>query len=173
VNVRRLILGGVLVSATLVLAPASSAEQSASSGVVASVADGDTISLTDGARVRLVQIDAPELGIGECYSRASRKALSSLLPVGARITLEVDARLDKIDRYGRLLRYVHRGPMNANVLMVKAGAAAPYFYGGDLGKYAPRLLADARKARSAKRGLWGACPGTVLDPFRAVDTGVE
>jgi endonuclease YncB( thermonuclease family) len=171
--VRRSALGGVLVSLTLVLAPASGAETSAPSGVVASVYDGDTISLTDGRRVRLVQIDTPELGTGECYSRAARNVLAGLLPVGTRVTLEADARLDSVDRYGRLLRYVHRGPLNANVLMVKAGAAAPYFYGGDLGKYALRLLADAQKARRAKRGLWGACPGTVLDPLRAIDTGIS
>jgi micrococcal nuclease len=147
----------VLVSFTLVLAPASGAESTASSGTVASVYDGDTLSLTDGRRVRLLQIDTPELGTGECYSRASRKVLASLMPVGARVTLEADSRLDTVDRYGRLLRYVHRGPLNANVLMVRAGAAAPYFYGGDVGKYALRLLADAQKAKRAKRGLWGAC----------------
>lgn len=170
---RRSVLGGVLVSLTLVLAPASGAVPTASSGVVASVYDGDTLSLTDGRRVRLVQIDTPELGTGECYSRASRKVLAGLVPVGARVTLEADSRLDSVDRYGRLLRYVHRGPLNANVLLVKAGAAAPYFYGGDLGKYALRLLADAQKAKRAKRGLWGACPGTVLDPLRAIDTGIS
>ena len=170
---RRSVLGGVLVSLTLVLAPASGAVPTASSGVVASVYDGDTLSLTDGRRVRLVQIDTPELGTGECYSRASRKVLAGLVPVGARVTLEADSRLDSVDRYGRLLRYVHRGPLNANVLLVKAGAAAPYFYGGDLGKYALRLLAEAQKAKRAKRGLWGACPGTVLDPLRAIDTGIS
>jgi endonuclease YncB( thermonuclease family) len=87
--------------------------------------------------------------------------------------LEADARLDRVDRYGRLLRYVHRGALNVNVLMVRNGAAAPYFYGRGLGRYATRLLSDARKAKAAKRGLWGACPGTALDPFRAVDTGVQ
>jgi micrococcal nuclease len=171
--VRRWLLGSVLISSTLVLAPTSGAESTASSGVVSSVYDGDTLSLTNGRRVRLVQIDTPELGTGECYSRASRKVLSSLVPVGTRVTLETDPRLDSVDRYGRLLRYVHRGPLNANVLMVRAGAAAPYFYGSDLGKYALRLLSDAQKAKRAKRGLWGACPGTVLDPLSAIDTGVS
>ena len=170
---RRWLLGGVLISSTLVLAPASGAESAASSGVVSSIYDGDTLSLADGRRVRLLQIDTPELGTGECYSRASRMALASLVPVGTRVTLESDPRLDSVDRYGRLLRYVHRGPLNANVLMVRAGAAAPYFYGGDLGKYALRLLADAQRAIRAKRGLWGACPGTVLDPLSAIDTGVS
>ena len=41
------------------------------------------------------------------------------------------------------LRYVHRGPLNANVILVTVGAAAPYFYGGDGGKLAPRSLAPS------------------------------
>jgi micrococcal nuclease len=170
---RQILLAGLLIAVALVAAPHTGAVGTASSGVVASVYDGDTISLTDGRRVCLVQIDTPELGSGECYSRASRKVLLEILPAGSRVTLEVDPRLDGVDRYGRLLRYVHRGPLNANVLLVRAGAAAPYFYGRELGKYALRMLADAQRAKAAKRGLWGACSGTVLDPYRAIDTGVS
>jgi endonuclease YncB( thermonuclease family) len=143
------------------------------SGVVVSIYDGDTLTLASGSRVRLLQIDTPELGSGECYSRAARTALVGLVPLGSRVVLESDARLDKVDRYGRLLRYIHRGSTNVNVRLVSLGAAAPYFYGGDLGRYSLRLLAEAKKARAAKRGLWRACPGTRLDPYRAVDTGVS
>jgi endonuclease YncB( thermonuclease family) len=141
------------------------------SGVVASVYDGDTLTLRSGQRVRLLQIDTPELGSGECYSRAARTALLSLMPIGSHVTLESDARLDRVDRYGRLLRYVHRGSLNVNLQLVKRGAAAPYFYGGDRGKYANRLLADAQRAKGAMRGLWKACPSTRLDPYGAVETG--
>ena len=165
-------LAVALVSA-LVGAEGSRATVEVQTGVVASVYDGDTLTLTDGQRVRLLQIDTPELGSGECYSRAARNALLKLVPIGSRVRLEADARLDNVDRYGRLLRYVHRGPLNANTTLVRGGAAAPYFYGGDLGKYASRLLADAQKAKTAKRGLWGACPSTVLDPYHAVDTGIS
>ena len=152
-------------------AHAAGAAPRAESGIVASVYDGDTLTLTSGQRVRLLQIDTPELGSGECYSRAARTALLVLVPVGSRVTLEVDPRLDRIDRYGRLLRYVHRGSLNVNVQLVRRGAAAPYFYGGDTGRYAGRLLAEAQRAKAAKRGLWSACPRTVLDPYRAIDTG--
>ena len=138
---------------------------------VAAVYDGDTLTLTSGERVRLLQIDTPELGSGECYSRAARSALLRLAPVGSRVILEADPALNTVDRYGRLLRYVHRDAMNVNLALVENGAAAPYFYDGDRGRYAARLLAAAQKARVAKRGLWGACPRTILDPYRAVETG--
>ena len=48
--------------------------------LVTSVADGDTLTVAGGKRVRLVQIDTPELGSGECYSRAARRALERLAP---------------------------------------------------------------------------------------------
>jgi endonuclease YncB( thermonuclease family) len=152
-------------------APLSSAAPIAQSGVVASVYDGDTLTLTSGQRVRLLQVDTPELGSGECYSRAARTALLDLAPVGSRITLEADPRLDQVDRYGRLLRYVHRGSTNVNLQLVRRGAAAPYFYGGERGKYASPLFSGAQSAKAARRGLWKACPSTRLDPYRAVETG--
>lgn len=157
----------------LVAAAGSSATSSSPGawGTVASITDGDTLRLTGGQRVRLVQIDAPEVGTGECYSRAARTALLQRVPVGSRVRLETDALLDAVDRYGRLLRYVHRGTTNVNVALVRAGAAAPYFYGGDRGRYADRLMSDAVSAKAARLGLWGACPRTKLDPSRAVDTG--
>jgi micrococcal nuclease len=118
-----------------------------------------------------LQIDTPELGSGECYSRAARTALLNLLPVGSRVGLESDPALDQVDRYGRLLRYLVRNGLNVNVELVRRGAAAPYFYRGERGAYASALFNAARAARSARRGLWGACPGTRLDPYGPVATG--
>jgi micrococcal nuclease len=147
------------------------ADATLENGVVASVTDGDTLTLTDGRRVRLLQIDTPELGSGECYSRAARTALLALAPPRARVVLTADPRLDRVDRYGRILRYVGRGGTNVNLELVRRGAAAPYFYRGERGRYAAALLRAATAARAAKRGLWKACPATVLDPGRAVETG--
>jgi micrococcal nuclease len=147
------------------------AAHSSQVAVVASVYDGDTLSLRDGRRVRLLQIDTPELGSGECYSRAARTALLSLAPPGKRVVLEADPALDRVDRYGRILRYVKRNGVNVNLELARRGAAAPYFYGGDRGRYASPLMRAAQGAKALKRGLWKACPSTVLDPFRALETG--
>jgi endonuclease YncB( thermonuclease family) len=167
--VRRALLLAAL-GAALGLAPAA-APGASSSSVVARVSDGDTLTLTNGAHVRLLQIDSPELGTGECYAQAARRELARLAPVGSRVVLEADPALDRVDRFGRLLRYVRRGSLDVNLELVRRGAAAPYFYGGDRGRYAARLMAAATAARSAKRGLWGASPGTRLNPYRQVDTG--
>ncbi|MEI7761473.1 MAG: thermonuclease family protein [Thermoleophilia bacterium] len=140
-------------------------------GVVGSVYDGDTLRLRDGRRVRLIQIDTPELGTGECYSRAARTVLVGIVPTGSTVHLEADPTLDLIDRYGRLLRYIRLNGANVNLELVRRGAAAPYFYRGERGMYAGRLMAAASAAKAGKLGLWKACPTTVLDPERAIETG--
>ena len=148
------VIAAALLAVTALLAAPAAADESAR---VARVVDGDTITLGDGARVRLLQIDTPELGTGECYSRAAARELRRLLPAGTPVALEADARLDRVDRYGRLLRYVLAGRRNVNVELVRRGAATVYFYRGERGRYAAQLLAAARQARAARRGLWGAC----------------
>jgi endonuclease YncB( thermonuclease family) len=142
------------------------AEQGAT---VARVGDGDTLELANGRHVRLVQIDAPELGGGECYARESLRELESLAPPGRRVELQRDPRLDDVDQYGRLLRYVLVGRRNVNLELVRRGAATPYFHRGDEGRYADALLRVVAAARSAGRGMWGACRVT-WRADRAVDT---
>src|SRR5215218_5524206 len=93
----RRLLALVLFPATLLAGAAQGhavGVHASEAGVVASVYDGDTLTLTDGRRVRLLQIDTPELGSGECYSRAARTALLRLAPVGSRISLQIDSGLD-------------------------------------------------------------------------------
>jgi micrococcal nuclease len=147
------------------------ADDRATHAHVARVIDGDTIVLEDGAHVRLVQIDTPEPGTGECFSRAAGRELRRMLPAGAAVTLEIDPRLDRVDRYGRLLRYVHHAGRNLNLVLVRNGTATVWFFDGDRGRYAPKLLSAARAARKAHRGLWGACPLAVWDPFGPATTG--
>jgi endonuclease YncB( thermonuclease family) len=143
----------------------------ASPARLARVVDGDTIVLAGGARVRLLQIDTPEPGTGECYSRAATRDLRRLLPAGSPLALERDPRLDEVDAYGRLLRYVWRRGVNVNLQLVRDGSATVWLYHGERGKYAERLLAAGRAARAAKRGLWGACPRAVWNPYGPATTG--
>jgi endonuclease YncB( thermonuclease family) len=161
----------VLLTAFAVAGAAAVPHAVPEAAIVASVYDGDTLTLRDGRRVRLLQIDTPELGSGECYSRAARAALLGLVPLGQRILLQTDPRLDRTDRYGRLLRYVTRNGANVNLELVRRGAAAPYFYRGEKGRYAVALMRAAQSAKASRRGLWNACPSTVLDPGHAVTTG--
>jgi endonuclease YncB( thermonuclease family) len=167
----RLVTLGAVVA--LALIPSAPARSTAGTYRVDRVVDGDTIALQNGQRVRLLQIDTPELGPGECCSRAARTALLNLAPVGTRVVLEADPVLDNADRYGRILRYIHRAGVNVNLDLVRRGAAAPYFYRGERGRYANALIAAALGAKAQKRGLWKACPATKLDPDHAIETGTS
>jgi endonuclease YncB( thermonuclease family) len=137
---------------------------------ITQIYDGDTIALSNGKKVRFLQIDTPELSPGECYAEEARSALVSLLKTPGRITLKTDPQLDKVDRYGRLLRYVFIGKTNLNLKLVEIGAAAPYFYRGDTGLYSTQILKAAQKAKAKSIGLWKSCPGTLLTPTDAIMT---
>jgi endonuclease YncB( thermonuclease family) len=152
---------------------ASSTSSAATVFRVDRVTDGDTIVLRNGRRVRLVQIDTPEVYFGaECYGRAASALTKRLLPPGSEVRLLSEPATDRVDDYGRLLRYVVRvrGGVNVNLRLVAAGAAAPYFYRGRRGRYANRLELLARRARAKRLGLWGACPRTPYDPYEGIQT---
>jgi endonuclease YncB( thermonuclease family) len=148
------------------IVPSSHAE------TILKVTDGDTIRINTGEDVRLLQIDTPEPMSSECYASESTAALAKLI-FGKTIRLESDSASANMDQYKRLLRYVFVGKTNVNLKMVEIGAAAPYFYNGEKGKYSAQLLKAAQKARAQKIGLWGKCPGSRLDPTRSLSTGTS
>ncbi len=149
-------------------ANATSTDSLSATFLVESVNDGDTITIDSGERVRLVQIDAPEL-VDECYGRNAADVLRRLLPGGTRVSLVRDRRLDDRDKFGRLLRYVFKGSLNVNLALVEKGAASAYFFHGDRGSNASELLDAAKNARAASRGAWGACQAE-LDPELSFQT---
>lgn len=135
------------------------------------VVDGDGLRLPDGREVRLLQVDAPEAG-GECYGRQATTELRRLVGDGrVELAVDPDPRVGRVDRYGRLLRYVARDDQLIQLELVRRGAAAPYFYAGERGRYARQLLKAVREARRAGRGAWSACPQAGLRPTSQWQTG--
>jgi micrococcal nuclease len=137
---------------------------------ITSIIDGDTIKLSNGKSVRLLQIDTPELRGDECYAKEAQQALAKLINRKGKVRFTTDPKLDQVDAYGRLLRYIFVGKVNINLRMIEIGAASPYFYRSELGIYSDQLLKAAEKAKSENLGLWSTCPGTLLNPNRALDT---
>ena len=136
---------------------------------VNNVYDGDTITLDNGTKIRLLQIDTPELSSSECYGQEAKQALIQLIGK-SKVTLKSDKVSDDKDRYGRFLRYIFIGKKNINLELVKIGAAAPYFYQGERGRYSKQLLKAAKIAKVNGIGLWKFCPGTKLQTSNAVST---
>ena len=106
------------VSTSAAASPAPSAHWTA-----AHVIDGDTIEVRDAAgtveTVRIIGIDTPERG--ECGFEDAADALARLV-AGQPITLVAGAQDDR-DRYGRLLRYLDVGPVDAGLELIRDGYA--------------------------------------------------
>lgn len=116
---------------------------------VTSIHDGDSMRVRcpgfrDTLRIRLDQIDAPELD--QAYGTRSRDVLRSMCPKGGQAVVhDLGA-----DTYNRRLGRVFCNDIDVNAAMVKAGAAWVYnYHASDKSLYS---LQD--EARSRKRGLW-------------------
>lgn len=124
------------------------------------VNDGDTFRCTDGRRVRLLQVDAPEKDQAP-FGAAARAALVRLAPPGARVELEYDTR--RQDQYGRTLAFVWLadGRM-ANEELARQGAVVVLVYKPNV-RYVERIEAAVAAARKARIGVW-ADRGLTCEP---------
>ncbi len=123
---------------------------------VKKVFDGDTVALADGRRVRLLGINAPELGHNDApdqpYAQAARKALQTFLNDGQPVALLYDR--ERRDRYGRELAHLYRHDgANAETRLLRQGLAY------HIAILPNTTLADclanvAEVARGQQRGLW-------------------
>jgi len=116
---------------------------------VSRIVDGDTIECRDGARVRLIGIDTPELS-QEPYGAMARDALAALLD-STTVALEPD--VEPRDRYGRVLAYVWVDGSMVNWALVRGGWAVLLTYPPNV-QYAEALAEAQRLARQGGDGLW-------------------
>ena len=135
--------------------PASRQSADGSSVPVVSVADGDTVTVLidrKEEKIRLIGMDAPELG-QRPWGQKSKQYLEELLRTsGWKVNLEYD--VDKRDKYGRLLAYLRTADGQfINVLMVKNGYAMIYTFPPNV-KYVSEFRDAQRDAREKKLGIW-------------------
>ena len=129
---------------------------------VIKVTDGDTVrvNLIPGPKkdVRLIGIDTPEVYGGvECGGPAASRSAKRMLPRGTRVLLLSDPSQDLKDRYGRLLRYVHKGKTDVNLKQVVRGHARVYVYNSNPFKRVKSYRGAQRTAKRLDRGMWGHC----------------
>ena len=117
------------------------------------VHDGDTVSLSYRGRrykVRLIGIDAPELG-QRPWGFRSKEHLKELLTERVSIEMDVQGR----DKYGRLLAYLRKEDGTLiNEAMVEDGYAVLLTIPPNV-KYVDELKEAQTEARHAQRGIWG------------------
>lgn len=120
---------------------------------VVDVVDGDTIRVElagEQESVRLIGINTPERG--ECLSGEATDRLRDLVADRA-VELVVD-RTDR-DQYGRLLRHVEVGGVDAGADLVRSGLALARDYPPDTAR-SDEYAAAQRTAEEAGVGMWAA-----------------
>ena len=119
------------------------------------VNDGDTVTvLMNGhrERIRLIGIDAPEMGQRPWGGKAKRH-LEDILYSSQSVFIEYD--VEKRDKYGRLLAYIRTadGRM-VNTGMLRAGYAVLFTFPPNV-NHVEEFTTAQRQARERKRGIWG------------------
>jgi endonuclease YncB( thermonuclease family) len=148
----------LFVAGTAAAAPPDVLEKG-DTGIVATVIDGDTVRLKDGAAdIRLIGLQAPKLPLGRKGFKAwpladeAKDALEKLV-----LNKSVTVRLGTVprDRHGRTLGHLVRADnVWIQAEMLKLGLARVYTF-PDNRKLGPDMLALEAEARKAKRGIWG------------------
>ncbi len=121
------------------------------------VMDGDTIMLTDGRKVRYLEINAPEIphkGKGGEPLGLEAKVMNETLVKGRVIEI-LPSTTTPYDRFGRLLAhcFLLNGKLVSEILVRKGYAHVCFFEKPD--KFARRLLSAQKSAILHKRGIWG------------------
>lgn len=116
------------------------------SGAVTKVIDGDTIIIEGKYKIRLLGIDADEIG-EPCYE-AAKTRLEELV-----LNKEVLLEKDQVnqDQYKRFLRYIFLDNQNINLQLIKEGLVNSLFYEPNL-KYKEEITEVENEAKINKIG---------------------
>lgn len=133
----------------------------AQQAAVRQVVDGDTLRLADGRSVRLIGINAPEVGrrgqAGEPYAEAARRRLQALVRASdGRVGLVLGRQAK--DHYGRTLAHVYgREGDNFEARLLAEGLVYQVALAPNLALVDCQRQAE-RQARQARLGLWRHAP---------------
>lgn len=151
---------GINITPTITESPFSTASANPNIQLVKviRIADGDTITIEGGEKLRYIGINTPESVDPrrpvECFGKEASLRNKELVE-GKIIGIEKD--VSQTDRFGRLLRYVYVGDVMINEQLVREGYAFASAYPPDV-KYQERLQAAEQDAKENRRGLWSTCP---------------
>lgn len=164
-NLFRLLICALLLSASgraLAAAPRADAVHDFTAKVIA-VLDGDTVLIKRGgvAKIRLAEIDAPEVGhagtdgqraspqMEQPFGEISKRSLTEMV-LGKQVNVATRA----VDQYGRLVAKLSVNGLDVNAEQVRLGMAwaAVGWRQSRHGNHP--LLALQAEARQARRGLW-------------------
>ena len=163
VNHRNLVFNSLVFVVALMVSGCNGASESLpevtgfESGRVSRVIDGDTVELTDGRRIRYLEIDTPETVHPdkpvECFGPEATQRNRELVE-GRDVELLSDG--PDMDQFGRYLRYVFVEGTFVNAELVWEGYAVASSYGHQ-GRLFQTLVQLQRAAQEGNTGLWAVC----------------
>jgi endonuclease YncB( thermonuclease family) len=127
--------------------------------VVQQINDGDTITLSNGKRVRFIGINTPEINYrylnkSEPYALQAKALVEKYVRIGDPVHLVFDK--TKKDKYGRILAYVYtKTGRNLSVLQLQNGFAKQWVIGNN-DRFWQCLQWAEQQARRGKLGIWAA-----------------
>jgi len=138
---------------------------------VVHVYDGDTVKLSDGRRIRLIGINAPETAKDEQPAEAFANESTRFLQ---RLLKEADTSLQQgiaaQDRYKRTLGHLYANGKHVGSAMLKAGLAYHIAIPPNL-THIECLQAAEANAVNAKRGLWQSNPVRAVESLQGREAG--
>lgn len=178
-NARRLASLRAFFVASLFVARALGADctptGSGQSVTVQRVYDGDTLTLGDGRRVRLLGVNTPELGRGgapdEAFAREAKQAVEQFLVSADNLKLYFDT--EYRDRHGRYLAHlatISSAHVSASLGQVLLAKGLAYHVVVPPNMQLARCFAGVEnEARRARLGLWGASdsPPSNINPVKS------
>lgn len=127
---------------------------------VRNVYDGDTVTLTDERRVRLLGIDTPEIKEKQPFALESKQYTSNLCNK-KQIWISHEPNYEKVDHYGRLLAWIYvasdngKGYMCVNEGIVCEGLASVYIPNASTKlQRQNKLFTQQKMARDKKLYIW-------------------
>ena len=126
---------------------------------VTRVIDGDTFVIKTGERVRLIGLDAPEMGM--CGSEEATKQLSDSV-LNKIIKIDRETR----DSWGRRLGMVYAGEINVNLELVKSGWAR---YDNFSDEKSVEMAAAGQLAEEQKLGIHNCKKDTACEILGNID----
>lgn len=114
--------------------------------------DGDTVILSNGNRVRVVGIDAPE--VGEPFSRVAKRKMKELTKDQTRLVLVEECPEERKDKYSRVLAWISIDGVDLGAVLLKEGLAKTLTI-PPCGLHRKAEYAEYQKEAKAKKlGIW-------------------
>ncbi len=142
-----------------------------------SIVDGDTLSLSDGRKLRVIAINTPELARGarlaQPLAAAARAAVKDFFAGDTRVGLQLG--VDDRDHYGRLLSHVFRaGGTSLSAYLLARGLAWQVVVPPNV-RYWSCLAGVEQRAREQAVGIWaeGVYPIKSASTLRVADSGFQ